>query len=164
MSSDSHKFQDTFEITYEDYVNSLYSDLIQLIKELQTKQGKKQTNTIMKPFFVMNSIEWAKKEANNHPIESLADFVEYDNTAFQSNLTVSEVKEATENRYLSHVTECLIAKLFREMDASDIGYDYVCATDFTNAPHYNPKLNLTRKMTLMQGHPYCDFLYTWEED
>ena len=163
MSSTSHKFQDTFEITYEAFIQSVYSDLIPLLKELENKLGKEQTLQIVKPLFEKLFIEWTNDEVKNHPIECLADFIEYDNTSFPSNLVVSKVKETSENRYLVHVKECLMANVFRDMGAADIGYEIICATDFTNAPYYNPKLKLSRKMTLMQGHQYCDFLYTWEE-
>jgi len=164
MSSINQKFQDTFELTYEAFIQSVYSDLIPLLKELEIKLGKEQTLQIVKPFFEKLFIEWTKGEVKNHPIDSLADFIEYDNTSFPSTLVVSEVKETSENRYLVHVTECLMANVFRDMDAADIGYDIICAPDFTNAPYFNPKLKLSRKMTVMQGHPYYDFLYTWEED
>jgi hypothetical protein len=108
-------------------------------------------------------VEWGKEEGKKNNINSLEAFVKYDGSAFTQTQS-QEVKEQSSSRYLSHVTECILAKVLRDMDASEIGYDILCNADFECYPAMNPKLKLTRTMTLMQGDPYCDFLFTWEDD
>jgi hypothetical protein len=159
MNSDKHKFQDKMEITVEEYYQNQYYNVVQLIKELQKKIGKKQTSEIVRPLFERMFVEWGKEEGKKNNINSLEAFVKYDGRAFTQTQS-HEVKEQSSSRYLSHVTECILANILRNMDDSEIGYDILCNTDFECYPAMNPKLKLTRTMTLMQGDPHCDFLFT----
>ena len=162
MGSSKHKFQDTFEISYEQYFHNQYSYVVKLIRELQDKLGEEKTHEIVYPLFERMFVDWAKKSVEDSPINSLGDYIEYDQRAFTKTHTI-EIKEATSTKYLAHVTECVFAKVFRGMGASKIGHDFICATDYACTSAYNPKLKLTRTKTLMQGAPYCDFCYTWKD-
>jgi len=73
-----------------------------------------------------------------------------------------EVTELTDNSCRVKVTNCLYAKVFRAMNAGDIGYANTCYGDFSGATAYNPKLKLERTKTLMEGHDCCDGRYTWD--
>lgn len=73
-----------------------------------------------------------------------------------------EVLELTDNICQTKITNCLYAKVFRDMNAGDIGYANTCYGDFSSATAYNPKLKLERTKTLMEGHDYCDHRYTWD--
>ena len=163
MSSTSHKFQDKMEITVEEYYQNQYYNVVQLIKELQKKIGKNQTKEIVRPLFEKMFVEWGKQEGKKNNINSLKAFADYDGSSFTQSHS-HEVKELSSARYLSHVTECIMAKVLRDMDASEIGYDALCNADFACYEAMNPKLKLIRTKTLMQGDPYCDFLFTWEEE
>ena len=162
MVSEKHKFQDTMEITYEEYFRNQYSNVVKLIKELQEKIGEERTSEIVRPLFERILVDWTRGEAERNPINSLEDFVAYDERSFTRTHT-HEVKEITSTKYRYHVTECVLADVLREMDASRIGYDILCAADFSCAKAYHPRLELTRTNTLMQGGKYCDFTYHWEE-
>lgn len=61
------------------------------------------------------------------------------------------------------MTKCLWADLFKEMDATEIGKEWICNSDFARARAWSPKLSLERTQTIMEGAPYCDFRYTWNE-
>jgi hypothetical protein len=54
-------------------------------------------------------------------------------------------------------TECLWAKTFREADAGDIGYAGCCYQDYAMTKAFNPKMELIREKTLMQGADCCHF-------
>jgi hypothetical protein len=51
--------------------------------------------------------------------------------------------------------------VFRDGDAADIGYAMVCYPDYAVAKGLNPKLQLIRAKTLMQGDDSCS-LFVWE--
>jgi len=163
MSSDNHKFQDTMEITVEEYNRNQYYNVVQLIREFQSKIGKEQTSEVVKPVFERMWVEWGKEEGKKSSINSLEDFADWDGRSFTQTHS-HEVKELSSNKYLSHVTECVVAHVLRGMDAAEIGYDILCNADFACYRAVHPNLKLTRTMTLMQGDPYCDFLFTWEEE
>ena len=113
MSSTSHKFQDKMEITIEECYQNQYYNVVQLIRELQKKIGKNQTSEIVRPLFENMWVEWGKEEGKKNNIDSLKAFAKYDASSFTQTHS-HEVKELTSTRYLSHVTECILAKVLRE--------------------------------------------------
>jgi hypothetical protein len=72
-----------------------------------------------------------------------------------------EVVQDTESVFELKITECLQAAVYIDADAADIGYANVCWGDYAWARGFNPKINLVRDKTLMQGHPCCNHKYVW---
>ena len=62
-----------------------------------------------------------------------------------------------------HTTECILAKVFKEMKAEDLGYLICCQPDFETTPAYCSNVSLKRSKTLMQGDNYCDTTYCWKK-
>jgi len=58
------------------------------------------------------------------------------------------------------MSACLVAKVFRENDAGDIGYAAICHADYAVANAFNPKIKLVRNKCLMKGDDYCYFEYS----
>jgi L-2-amino-thiazoline-4-carboxylic acid hydrolase len=52
-------------------------------------------------------------------------------------------------------TECLPAKLFRAMNAAEIGYALECAGSAAAAKAFNPKIEASNPKNLMKGDAYC---------
>jgi len=77
---------------------------------------------------------------------------------FTSNVLDLEVIENSKDARIYKITKCMWAKTFRESDAADIGYAYLCYGDFAAAKASNEKLE--RETTLMQGHDCCYFKWT----
>ncbi len=75
---------------------------------------------------------------------------------------VYEIVEDTPQAFAFRISQCLWAKTFREEDAADIGYAAICHPDFAVASAFNPKLQLIRTKTLMQGHDCCNHRYVME--
>jgi len=62
------------------------------------------------------------------------------------------------------VTECIWAKMMRELDAPDLGLLTMCDLDFISASVYHPNIKLIREKTLMHGDDCCDFTYVWKKE
>lgn len=77
---------------------------------------------------------------------------------FQSNVLNLEVIENSQNTRIYKITKCLWAKTFREAEAADIGYAFLCYGDYAAAKAVNKKLE--RETTLMQGHDCCYLKWT----
>jgi len=105
--------------------------------------------------------ELSKKESANDPDFS---FVEWINggDVFSNMMTLEEI-ERSDRVYEMRVYECLWEKIFREKDATDIGYAYVCYNDFASARAVNPKIKLERTKSLMQGHDCYNHRWTFDE-
>jgi hypothetical protein len=98
------------------------------------------------------------------PGNTLQDFVKpfYKEESYKSILTV-ELIENREDFVSFRFTECLNAKVFRELNAADIGYATFCHGDEAWARAYNPKIKFIRTKTLMEGDDCCDHCYMMEK-
>lgn len=162
-----HKFQERFEVTYEQYVRDTCLEKINLAKELVRSLGRKKAFEIIERASEDFGAELTRKRATAKPINSLRDFAMMEKESFKSPFSrctqTITVVEDSPKQFSFHVTECLWAKTFRDLDAGDIGYAMECRTDFTNARARDPRLRLKRTKTLMQGDSHCDFAYYWAE-
>ena len=101
--------------------------------------------------------------ATYKPGNTLQDFVKpfYKDESYKTIITI-EVIENREDFVSWRITECLNAKIFRELNAADIGYATLCHGDEAWAKAFNPKIQFSRTKTLMEGHDCCDHCYKME--
>jgi len=57
------------------------------------------------------------------------------------------------------VHRCSYAEMYHAMGLGEIGHLLSCARDAVFIEGYDPRIELTRTTTLMQGGPRCDFRY-----
>jgi len=165
------KWQDKVDITYEDYFRAPFyiphKGAVELARELEGFMGKEKALETVEKVFERLAIDQAKKQVEEKPINS---FEEYKNASKESmkqplisHATNLIIVEETSKKLSTNITECLFAKTFKEMNATDLGYIICCKPDFATTKIYNPKLNMTRTKTLMQGDECCNPTVTWEE-
>lgn len=167
MKEPTHKFQEKIEETYEQLFRLRYGDVVQVAREFQRVLGEEKTNQILGEMSDRMGVLTVKQMTEKEPIRTFDDFVtSYKNTLkdplFSHALTAT-VKEETPQKLTLHITECLWAKTFTELNAADLGYIMVCSPDFPMAQAFHPKIKMSRTKTLMQGNDCCDHTYTWEE-
>ena len=159
-----HKFKDRMDLTYEQYVHACFDGIIQLAQELERVLGREKTFEIIGNARVKFDLELVKKHlAGKQAFGNFEDFKKFVKTLHESPVakhlfTITyPVDTATEIEF--HTTECLFARVFRDMKAADLGYVMMCKPDFMTTPEYCPNVRLKRSKTLMQGDAYCDTLY-----
>jgi hypothetical protein len=163
-----HKFQENMELTYERYFRDRYSEMIHLGRELERILGREKALDIIGKACEKFAIESTKTQVTRtEPIKSFEDFKKTMKDAQRSPfwthaLTLRFPKE-TRKELVFHITECLWAKTFKAMDATDLGYLICCKPDFVTARIYHPKIKMKRTKTLIQGDSYCNHTYYWGE-
>jgi len=60
-----------------------------------------------------------------------------------------------------NVTRCRYAEMYRAMGLRDLGPLLSCARDGAFCEGYDPRLQLTRTQTIMEGASHCDFHYRY---
>jgi hypothetical protein len=168
MNKTLHKFQEKVQIgmTYERYFRDRCHETVCLAEELERVLGRKKALEIMgkaREKFIVELVTQKEKR----PVKSFEDFktgekAENASPYFSHTITLTYPEE-TSNKLKLHVTECLWAKVFKEMNATDLGYVLFCQPDFAYAQACNPKIKMIRTKTLMQGDNYCDHTFCWEE-
>ena len=152
------------DLTYEQYIHACFDGIIQLAQELQQVLGPEKAFEITGNARVKYDLELVRKHLDGgQAFDSFEDFKRFMKKLHKSPLakhlfTITYPKDtATEIEF--HTTECLLAKVFRDMKAADLGYAMMCQPDFVTTPEYCPKVRLKRSKTLMQGDDCCDTVY-----
>ena len=73
-----------------------------------------------------------------------------------------EITELTDKVYEATYSQCLPAKVFREMNAADFGYAFECSPAHALAKAFNPKMKLINPKNLMKGDSVCIERYVLE--
>ena len=154
-------------MTYEEYFRGRFDRQVQLIKEFERVFGRKRTFEIVGKANEKFAVEFIKKELKEKPIKNFEEFkalVKQDmRSPFWSHVLTVTFPEETPQKIVFNVTECLWAKTFKELNATDLGYILWCRPDFAMARAYHPNIRLKRTKTLMQGDSYCNHAYCWKE-
>jgi hypothetical protein len=162
-----HKFQEELELTYEQYFRSSVEDAVELANAFEHVLGRDKALEIIKKWTEKSVTEAVKNQMVKKPIKSFEDFKSLRKEQEQSSgwkhmLTMTHPEE-TSKKFSYNITECLWAKVFKDLNATDLGYILKCSHDFTMARAYHPKLRLKRTKTLMQGDSFCNHIYYWKE-
>ena len=161
-----HKFDAELErkLTYRQLFQRQYFNIIIFGKLLKQELGDEKAIELIKKLSDKFSIERGKKQAQQSGENSLQAFVKQfkDPEPYKHTLTM-EIIEDTEKAFELKVTECLWAAAFREQDAGDIGFAWICYGDYGWPQGFNPQLKMVRDKTLMQGHDCCNHRYVWQD-
>jgi len=163
-----HKFKCKMDLTYEQYIHACYDGIIQLSRELEQILGRKKTLEIIGRAQEKHDLELVRKHLyGRKPIKNFKDFKafmkELHESPFTSHLFTIKYLHDTATEIEFHTTECLLAKVFRDMKAADLGYVMICRPDFITTPSYCQNVHLKRTRTLMQGDDCCDTTYCFSD-
>jgi hypothetical protein len=70
---------------------------------------------------------------------------------------VYEILEQTDQRLSFNVTRCRYAEMYERLGLKEFGYCLSCNRDESLINGFNPRMELVRTQTIMQGAKICDF-------
>jgi L-2-amino-thiazoline-4-carboxylic acid hydrolase len=105
--------------------------------------------------------EFASREPNGTSVES---FVALQVLWEKDDALDIEVRRSDSAHYDYDVKRCSYAEMYHEMGLGEIGHLLSCARDSHFIAGYDPRIELTRTSTVMQGGTHCDFRYRLVED
>ena len=155
-NQEKHKFEKEWGQTYEQAFRWKFEYVIAMMKQFSEYLGKDKLIEMIKSA----GDEISRRNAKDDPKFSFIEWMKEGSAYFQ-NMMTREVIERTERACEIRVSECLWYKIFKEYDATDIGYAYVCYNDFASAKEVHSKITLVRTKTLMQGHDCCNHRWIW---
>lgn len=147
---EKHKFQLNWTQTYEEAFRWRYLYYIDLMKKIGEYTGRDELITMIKNA----TDEYILADATYDKDFNFSRWIE--GGKVYENMMTKEIVELTDRTYEMKVTECLWAKVFKENDATDIGYATVCYSDFASAKAAHPKVRLERTKTIMEGDAFCN--------
>jgi hypothetical protein len=160
----THKFDTELDesLTYRQLFQRQYFNTIALGTQLKEELGDEEAIELIKKLSAKLGHEQGKRQARQSEEKDLQAFVrQFKDPDFLNSILIREVMEDTENAFEWKVTECLWAEVFREKEAGDIGFAWICHGDYGWPQGFNSKIRMIRDKTLMQGHAYCNHRYVW---
>jgi len=156
MKKPVHKFNKKAGYTYEQVYLFRARLYVDRMKRIASYLGHDNLIDALKK----STDDYYRSIAKYKPENTLKDFIRpfYEDEGYKTILTI-EVIENSDDLVSWRVTECLNAKVFRELDAAEIGYATLCHGDEAWAKAFNPNIQFTRIKTLMEGHNCCDHCY-----
>jgi len=160
-----HKFKNDSGFTYEKVFNFAFGNwYIPYMKGMQVEIGKEKFFELLKRVgndFYRNSVKPGFGRINNKTVRSLIEnfWEPTKNSKLWGTFLTIKILEKKDTQGKVKITECLVAKTFRENNAGKIGYAAICNADFAVANAFNPKIKLTRNQCLMKGQGCCLFEY-----
>ena len=161
-----HKFSENSGMTIEEVFKFSFENSIPLLQTLANDMGREKFLEMLKKAADENNVQYAKAALKDFPKRDLAAFFDWNmkemnSVPFNKALTY-EVVEKTDKAFEIKVTECLWAKILREMNAADIGYVVFCDPDNAIGRAFNPMIKGTNPKNLMKGDSVCIGRIVWE--
>ncbi|MFX0097902.1 MAG: L-2-amino-thiazoline-4-carboxylic acid hydrolase [Candidatus Hodarchaeota archaeon] len=162
-----HKFQEKVDLTYEQFFRRVLETKVQLARELEQVLGRKKAFEVIDKAQEKIARNWVKQMKESHSINSFDDFVKVMKKVLSSPMrqhtATLTIQEETPKKLSLCTTECLRAKIFKEMNATDLGYLMFCHQDDKTSRDFHPKIKFERTKNLMGGDDCCDHTYYLEE-
>jgi hypothetical protein len=168
MNGDAHNTRNIeMESIYEPLFEEICTRMVYLAKEMEQAFGRAKALELIGKGNERGLVELKKNQLDKESINNFEDFKKFwkksTRSPFISNIVIGTISEETPDKIVSHITECMWAKTFKEMNALDLGYIMCCHPDFATGRLYHPKIKFNRTKTLMQGDNYCNHTFYWEE-
>jgi len=147
------------------YANETY---VPILQTLANEVGREKFLDILRKASVENITQLVSAMTKDFPKRDLASFADMITSVLNSfpnnKMLTYEVVKKTEKVFEVRVTECLSAKLFREMKAEDIGISVFCYPWCDNpvSHAFNPKIKGSLPKNLMKGDDVCIARFVWE--
>jgi len=163
-----HKFQEDSGMTIEGILKYANETYVPILETLANDIGREKFLDMLRRASVENITQLVSAMAKDFPKRDLAAFADMMTTVFNTfptnKMLTYEVVQRTDKVWEVKVTECLTAKVFREMKAEDIGISGFCYPWCDNpiSQAFNPKIRGSLPKNLMKGDDVCIARFVWE--
>jgi L-2-amino-thiazoline-4-carboxylic acid hydrolase len=162
-----HKFDRDANISYATLMREAFEATVKLAKTMERELGEEKAHEIIYMSRVEGDLVMiAHQLEEQQPIQNFAEFKKLmkrlHENQFAGNLFTITYPIDNDHEIEFMTTECILAKVFRDMCAEDLGEIMCCKPDFDTTPAYCRRVSLKRTKSLMKGDAYCDTKYCWK--
>jgi hypothetical protein len=146
-------------MTVEEVLRFYFENSIPILQSLSKEVGREKFLEMLGKASSDNMVQFVSSSAKDLPKRDMIAFGDWISKILStfpySKALTFEVVEKTDKVYETKYTECLFAKILREMDAADIGYAMECSPSDAFAKAFNPKMKSVFIKNLMKGDDVC---------
>ena len=160
------KLSEDLGMTTEEIYSFFYSTFIPVLKSLSAEMGSEKFIAILTKVTSDNLVQVINEMTKDLPEKEIKGFSDLfqgflSSPPYNSAFTY-EIAEQTDKVLELKYTECLPAKLFRSMNAVDIGYALECSGAKAAAKAFNPKISVSNPKNILKGDSVCIERFTLE--
>jgi hypothetical protein len=153
------KFSENLGMTTEEAFRFFYGSFVPTLLFLAKRFGRDELVKELTKASAENYAQMVAAMAKDLPKRDMKAFAGLMDTMMASapsnKAFAYEVVESSDKIYQAKFTQCLPAKLWREMNAADLGYALECSSVDAMAKAFNPKMKGAVPKTLMKGDSEC---------
>ena len=162
-----HKFDRDANISYATLMREAFEATVKLTRTMERELGEEKAHEILYMSRVEGDLTMiAHQMEEQKPIQNFAEFKKLmkglHENQFARNLFTITYPVDNDHEIEFRTTECILAKVFKDMSAEDLGEIMCCRPDFDTTPAYCRRVSLKRTKSLMKGDAYCDTKYCWK--
>ena len=131
-----------------------------MLRAFQAEFGVEKTNEIATGVITKLARDQGAEFAKGIGANGLEDYAANKDAWRRHGALEIDIVESDSEKYSFNVTRCKYAEMYNELGFGDLGAIFSCTRDFEFVAGFNPKLNLERTQTIMQGASHCDFRYS----
>ena len=133
--------------------------LIPLIEALSAEMDRERVLAIIRSVIREIAYSQGVQLAHSLEINDLEHFAVVQEGWKKDNAIQTEVLELTDRTYTFNVYRCRYAEMYEHLGIRELGKILSCDRDFALIEGFNPKIQLTRTQTIMEGADICDFCF-----
>ena len=160
------KFLKDSGMTVKDVYTFAYGTFIPVFQIMANNVGREKFLETLKKSSAENQSQMVSsmaKDMSKRDMKAFADLLgNFMSTPPFDKAFSFEVVEKSEKAFELKFSECLPARIFREMNAADIGYAFECYPAAAVARAFNSKIRWTNPKNLMKGDDICIERFTLE--
>ncbi|MBN1315995.1 MAG: L-2-amino-thiazoline-4-carboxylic acid hydrolase [Anaerolineales bacterium] len=158
-----HKFEAYSNMSFHQVFNFAFERTIPVLQSLAKEFGEERFFKALKNAAYEAGFKEGQESARQLPCNDFAAYAALgrESSYFGDHILTKEIVEDTPEAFKVKVTECLWARVFREMGAEEIGYLFICHPDYADCQGFNPHITMIRSKTLMQGDDCCNHRFIW---
>jgi len=130
-----------------------------LLTAFEAELGRKKTQEILARVIVQLARQSGRQLRQASADDRLQSFAAMLPLWQQDDALELEILESGDKVLRFNVTRCRYAEMYRDLGLDDLGCVLSCNRDAALIEGFSARIKFTRTQTLMEGAPYCDFLY-----
>lgn len=131
-----------------------------LIQGFAEEIGSAKTIKVAKKVISKDAIESGKKLAEEYSGNTMNELAKIVREVWSKDgaMRIQIIRE-NDNELFFDVSYCGYAQMYEKMGIRELGFILSCSRDFPFMEGFNPKIELRRTKTIMEGAECCDFRY-----
>jgi hypothetical protein len=159
ISGQDNKFSENPGMTTEETYRFFYGTFVPILQFLAKDLGREKMIADMTKASAERIAQFMAATTKNFPVKGMKAFASLMtvimNTKPYNKAITYEVVESSDKVYAAKYTQCLPAKIWKELKATDFGYALECSFGDAMGKAFDPRMKYVSVKNIFKGDDYC---------